>query len=86
MTDILQMQEAGQGPRKRKIWNKKGKEEKKMGVFLGSGQESKTKNKEDDEKSSDEEVDDDDDVDDNVGNDGSDDEVEITKHGIMKFF
>ncbi|KAK9057921.1 hypothetical protein SSX86_022760 [Deinandra increscens subsp. villosa] len=41
-------------------------------------------NKEDDEKSSDEEMEDDDDNDD-VGNDVSDNEDEITEHGIMKF-
>ncbi|KAK1427880.1 hypothetical protein QVD17_16587 [Tagetes erecta] len=121
------MQEAGQGQRKRKIGNKKGKGKKKMKVFQGSGQkvkmdgkmkklfrrkardynsddsddendidempvkfekkQSQIKNKEDDEKSSDEEMDDDDadDADGDVGNDGSDDEEEITEHGIMKF-
>ncbi|KAI3801218.1 hypothetical protein L1987_29322 [Smallanthus sonchifolius] len=35
------MQEAGQGPRKRKIGHKKGKGKKKMKVFQGSGQKVK---------------------------------------------
>lgn len=35
MAEELQMQEAGQGPRKRKIGHKKGKGRKKMKVFQG---------------------------------------------------
>ncbi|KAI7745735.1 hypothetical protein M8C21_009336, partial [Ambrosia artemisiifolia] len=41
MAEVLQMQEAGQGPRKRKIGHKKGKGKKKMKVFQGSGQKVK---------------------------------------------
>ncbi|XP_071721175.1 uncharacterized protein [Rutidosis leptorrhynchoides] len=42
MAEVLQMQEVGQGPRKRKIGhNKKGKGKKKMKVFQGSGQKVK---------------------------------------------
>ncbi|KAI7745736.1 hypothetical protein M8C21_009337, partial [Ambrosia artemisiifolia] len=41
MAEVLQVQEAGQGPRKRKIGHKKGKGKKKMKVFQGSGQKVK---------------------------------------------
>ncbi|KAJ0629213.1 putative ribosomal RNA-processing protein [Helianthus annuus] len=41
MAEVLQMQEAGQAPRKRKIGHKKGKGKKKMKVFQGSGQKVK---------------------------------------------
>lgn len=41
MAEVVQMQEVGQGPRKRKIGHKKGKGKKKMKVFQGSGQKVK---------------------------------------------
>ncbi|KAI3829420.1 hypothetical protein L1987_03544 [Smallanthus sonchifolius] len=41
MAEELQMQEAEQGPRKRKVGQKKGKGKKKMKVFQGSGQKVK---------------------------------------------
>ncbi|XP_076907855.1 uncharacterized protein LOC143564471 [Bidens hawaiensis] len=41
MAEEVQMQEAGQGPRKRKLGHKKGKGKKKMKVFQGSGQKVK---------------------------------------------
>ncbi|XP_076913261.1 uncharacterized protein LOC143571821 isoform X2 [Bidens hawaiensis] len=41
MAEEVQMQEAGQGRRKRKLGHKKGKGKKKMKVFQGSGQKDK---------------------------------------------